>query len=58
MCKKGTEDDILGFRIEALIHTLLVNIPTRAIYRALLPYISPNLGTSPTLHFSSDSNSK
>ena len=46
MCAIGTEDDILGFRIETLIHTLLVNIPTQAIYRALLPYVSPNPGTS------------
>ena len=40
-----TEDDILCFRIETLICILLVNIPTRAIYRALLPYVSPNPGT-------------
>ena len=39
------EYDILGIRIETLICISLVNIPTQATYRALLPYISPNPGT-------------
>ena len=41
-----TEDDILCFRIETLICILLVNIPNQAIYQAVLPYDSPNPGTS------------
>ena len=40
-----TEDDILCFRIETLICILLVNISTHAIYRDLLPYVSPKPGT-------------
>ena len=44
-----TKDDILGFRIKTLICILLVNNPTQAIYRALLPYVSPNPRTGPLL---------